>query len=247
MRLRKEQEMIALFFKSDKEDPLILSCRDCLLISQQIRDVKGQGLVKKETVNKALHLIQSIQAHESALDYQPSLERVNEISSLYDQAAEQFEMAGEQSRRDEVMAHKMKFLSKANVESIISGTHAQNPQVETKREPEVFESSVAFSDDENVGSVESDDDDEPEDWADFGEMLEGRQDTRQVRVDNMLDEARQEFDTFNLGDEINMNMDVDQDGVAPVTPDFVEDGTAFKEFEAIMNIADRELDEIRMM
>ena len=129
MRLRQE-ELIALFFKSGKDDPFIFKCSDYKIVSQQIRAARGSGLVKKEAIHKALHLIQEIQAKERALEYDPSLVRVNEISALYDKAAQQFVIAGDE-RSKEILEHKQRFLELPQVASIQKGT-PQKPKACSK-------------------------------------------------------------------------------------------------------------------
>lgn len=242
MRLRKEEQLIALFFKLGKNDPLILNCNECAIVSQQIRAGRGRGLVKKEAVNKALHLIQEIQAQERALEYQPSQQRVDEIFSLYDRAAEQFELAGEYSRQEEVEEHKMKFLAQPNVTSIMSGTPIEQANAEPKRGVEILETSVGGLGDDVILS-----DDEPQNWADFehggDEVSASKYDIVDESIDDMISETRQDFDAFNIGYEIDSEMNRDGAG-SPV----VGEGSAFAmQFEAAMTAAERELDEIRKM
>jgi hypothetical protein len=235
MRLRQEEELIALFFKAGKDDPLILKCSECNIVSQQIRAARGSGLVKKEAVNKALHLIQEIQAQERALEYDPSLARVNEITTLYEKAAQQFDIAGDK-RRNEVEEHKMKFLALPKVASIRKGT-PQKPKAEPKREPEILETSVEYLDDRVIERLDSDE--ASQNWAAFGDIHDGKDDNFDESVGNILLEARQDFGDFNVGDEVDT--DLDRDGAND------GDSFVFAEFDAMMSAAERELDEIRKM
>jgi len=240
MRLRQEEELMAIFFKSGKNDPFIFKSRGSSIISQQIRAARGSGSAKKEAINKALHLIQEIQAHERALEYEPSLQRVNEITALYDKAVQQFVIADDK-RHEEVLEHKNKFLALPKVSSIRKGT-PQKPKAEPKREPEILESSVEYLNDDSIHC--SDSDDASQNWAVFGDMdsqeaAGQHQKESNESVDDMLFEARQDFDAFNLGSDVGS--DLDRDGV-------MNGGSfAFAEFDAMMDAAERELDEIRKM
>lgn len=238
MRLRQE-ELIALFFKAGRDDPFILKCHESEIVSQQIRASRGSGLVKKEAIHKALHLIQEIQAQERALEYQPSLERVDEISALYDKAAQQFVIAGD-DRSTEILEHKQRFLNLPKVSSIQKGT-PQKPKALPKREPEILETFLEFSGDDAIHQVDSDE--VFEGWADF-KFFESQSkgvEHKQQNVDDMLFEARQDFDAFNLGNELDRSSGIDRDG------DMNRDSFAFAEFDAMMEAAERELDEIRKM
>lgn len=242
MRLTPEG-MIALFFKTGKDDPFILKCRESEIVSQQIRSARGSGLVQKEAIHKALHLIQEIQAQERALEYQPSLERVNEISALYEKAAQQFVIGGD-ARSKEILEHKQKFLELPKVASIRKGT-PQKPKAVPRKEPEILETSVEYSGDGILHQIESDDAFEKS-WADFGKFdSQAKGDEYEVskhqNVDDMLFEARQDFDAFNLGNEALGHGGTDRDG------DENGDSFAFAEFDAMMEAAERELDEIRKM
>lgn len=246
MRVRHEEQLVAIFFKPGKDDPLILNCCESSLVSQEIRAARGSNLVKKEAINKALHLIQEIQAQERALEYQPSLQRVNEIVSLYEKATQQFVIAGD-PRHEEVEEHKMKFLKLPKVASIRKGVSPQST-VEPKREPEILESSMDDLADDMIHQIDSDHDDASQNWADFGNMESqevpeaSRRNDEATResVDNMIFEARQDFDAFNLGKQLDLEV-----GREGVTSD--GESSAFAEFEAMMDAAERELDEIRKM
>lgn len=241
MRLRQD-ELIALFFKTGKEDPLILKCRACEIVSQQIRAARGSGLVKKEAIHKALHLIQEIQAKERALEYEPSLARVNEISALYDKAAEQFVIGGD-ARSKEILVHKQRFLELPKVASIQKGT-PQKPKAFRKREPEILETSIEYIENDAIRQVDSDD--LFGGWADFEKFeIQTKGDetnkSKEQNVDDTLFEARQDSDTFKLGNDLG-SRDKDRDN-----GDTNGDSFAFAEFDAMMEAAERELDEIRNM
>lgn len=231
MRYRQEEDLIAVFFASGENDPYIFKCRESAVVSQQIRAARGSGLAKKEAINKALHLIQEIQAKERAVEYDPTLKRVNEIDALYDKAVQQFLIADD-ARHEEVTEHKMAFLALPKVASIRKGT-PQKPKEQLQREPEILET---FMNDEN------DSDEASQNWANFGDkdcqVLGSEKKESNETVDDMLFEARQDFDAFNLGNDLDEN--TDRDGV-----NNGELPAAFAEFDAMLAAAERELDEIR--
>ena len=236
MRYCQEDERIALFFKASKEDPLIFKCQESNIVSQQIRAARGSGLVKKEAIHKALHLIQEIQAQERALEYEPSLARVNEITRLYEKAVQQFLIAGDK-RHEEVEEHKMHFLALPKVASIRKGT-PQKPKATPKREPEILEASVEYSDERVIQRLDSDE--ASQNWADFGLSQKGEDKKFDESVEHILMEARQDFGDFNVRDEVDTDC-LDREA----TND--EDSFAFAEFDAMISAAERELDEIRKM
>lgn len=232
MRAQNGEGLIALFFKSSPDDPLILKCREYSLVSQQIRDAKGTRLVKKEAINKALHTIQEIMAQESALQLEPTVERISEVTSLYEKAAQQFVLAGDK-RYKEVEEHKRKFLEQPHVVSLLEGS-PQKPKAEPRREPEILE------------SYDTENDDASENWADFSNMDDQEGEHKQSLNTGVVDdifEYRQDFDAFNLGNEHELDQELDRDGA---TNDG-ENSFVFAEFDAMLEAAERELDEIRKM
>eukprot|EP00542_Grammatophora_oceanica_P020326 CAMPEP_0194033826 /NCGR_PEP_ID=MMETSP0009_2-20130614/6347_1 /TAXON_ID=210454 /ORGANISM="Grammatophora oceanica, Strain CCMP 410" /LENGTH=619 /DNA_ID=CAMNT_0038674553 /DNA_START=97 /DNA_END=1956 /DNA_ORIENTATION=- len=142
LKFRRE-ESISLFFKPAPNDPLIMMCPDSADAVQQIQHVlKRKGVKGKHTnattqkaIHEALQLVQEIQAKERALEYQPSVERVNEIMDLYRQAAERFEVAGD-IRHEEVVVHMRKFLAQPLAASILDGSYKPDPSKVTPKNPD---------------------------------------------------------------------------------------------------------------
>lgn len=130
----RRQESISLFFKQAPDDPLIFMCPDSADAVQQIQIVlKRHGVKGKHTnaatqraIQAALTIVGDIQAKEKRLELEPTVERVDEIMSLYRQAAERFESAGD-ARHEEVMNHMRKFLKKPKIASILDGTFNLSP------------------------------------------------------------------------------------------------------------------------
>lgn len=243
----RQQEVIALFFKSVPDDPMIYNCRESNVISQLIRASKGSGMVRREAIHKALHLIQEIQAQERALVYKPSRERVNEITTLYDTAAQQFIIA-EDARHKEVVEHKMRFLALPLVKNILNGTF-QEPTAQLKREPEILEGSSKEYDGNGIYAMDSD---EISAISYSWEALEKREDTAfNASVDDILFEARQDFEHLIVSEN---NHDLFAlDGIADgETSGVILDGATdgdflFADLDAMINAASKKLEEILRM
>ena len=128
----RRQESISLFFKQASNDPLIFMCPDSADAVQQIQNVlKRHGVKGKHTnattqraIQSALNLVAEIQQKERELNDDPSVEKVDRIMSLYRQAAERFETAGD-IRHEEVMNHMRKFLKKPRIISILDGSYSK--------------------------------------------------------------------------------------------------------------------------
>lgn len=103
-------------------------CPDSADAVQQIQSVlKRHGVQGKHTnaatqraIQSAMVLVVDIKAKEKSLDGDPTVAKVDEIMSLYRQAAERFESAGD-ARHEEVMNHMRKFLKKQKIVSILEG------------------------------------------------------------------------------------------------------------------------------
>lgn len=242
----RQQELIALFFKSAPNDPMIYKCRESNDVSQLIRASKGSGMVRREATHKALHLIQEIQAQERALVYQPSWERVNEITTLYEMAAQQFVIA-EDARHKEVVEHKMRFLALPLVINILNGTF-HGPTAQPKREPEILEGSSKEYDGYAIYRRDSD---EISAISGSWEELGKREDTAfNASVDDILFEARQDFEhlTVSEGNHDFFARDGVADGATSGVTDGATDGDIlFADLDAMMNAADKELEEILRM
>ena len=119
--------------------------------------------------------------------------------------------------------------------------HLRNQRPARKREPEILETSVEHMQNA-IHQVDSDD--VFGGWADF-EKFESQAKGgeanmfEQQNVDDALFEARQDFDAFNLGNELGCDKDREGGNNG--------DSFAFAEFDAMMEAAERELDEIRNM
>jgi len=142
----RRQDSISLFFKENPDEPLIYECQDSADAVNQIQRVlRGQGVKGEKinsgvdaAVNKAVHLIQEIQAQQAALQHDPTVKRVNQILDMYQQAAEEFEKAGD-SRHEAVVAHSQKFLALTETANILNGTYTNNKKTEenpSRAEPE---------------------------------------------------------------------------------------------------------------
>lgn len=199
----RRQESISLFFKPAPDDPLIFMCPDSAAAVHQIQNVlKNHGVKGKHTnaatqkaIHEALQLVQEIQAKERALEYQPSVERVDEIMDLYRQAAERFEVAGD-VRHEEVVTHMRKFLAQPLTTSILDGSYTpEEPKEEAEKEPEgpVPEGEVL---ERTKDQLEADDDS-----VDGGNK--GQEDDFEKNIDSIVKEAKADLDEINdgLGDE----------------------------------------------
>lgn len=142
----RRQESISLFFKQVPDDPLIFMCPDSADAVQQIQNVlKRHGVKGKHTnaatqraIQSALNLVAEIQQKERDLNDDPSVENVDRIMSLYRQAAERFESAGD-IRHEEVMNHMRKFLKKPRIISILDGSFSRTSSPDKTPQGEILE------------------------------------------------------------------------------------------------------------
>lgn len=235
----RRQESISLFFKPAPDDPLIYMCPDSADAVHQIQFVlQQQGVKGKHTnaaaqraVNEALQIVQEIQAKERALEYKPSVERVNEIMDLYRQAAERFELAGDQ-RHEEVVTHMRKFLDMPLVVSLLDGSfvppeEGSSPKKsgEAVPEGEVLERTKEQLEDDDM-SVDHTTNEDNGDKA-FSENM-----------DNLLKEAKADFDNLEMSDSDALHEMINKDG------DNKEGDDAIADLDAMLSAADKEIDDI---
>lgn len=234
----RRQESISLFFKPTPDDPMIFMCPDSADAVHQIQSVlQRQGVKGKHTnataqraINEALQIVQEIQAKERALEYKPSVERVDEIMDLYRQAAERFELAGDQ-RHEEVVNHMRKFLAMPLVVSILDGSFVPPEDGSTTKksgsavpEGEVLERTreQIEDDDMSVGHAGTEGDDGDKEFNE--------------NVDNLLKEAKEDFGNIKLSDA-DLG-DMLKDGVDG------NEGDAIADLDAMLSAADKEIDDI---
>ena len=254
----RRQESISLFFKPAQDDPFILMCPDSADAVHQIQNVlKQKGVKGKHTnaatqraIHEALQIVQEIQAKERALEYKPSVARVEEIMGLYREAAERFEQAGD-VRHEEVMIHMKKFLAMPLTAGILDGSYKppatpMNDPSEAYNVPEgeVLERTQAQLEDDDMSmnsmnsmssmnsrtsqrrrraqpaSAQKSD---KNDDADFHQNM-----------DKLLDEANLEFDKMKVGLDTEAGEEVD---------DAIGD-EALADLDAMLKNADKELEEI---
>jgi hypothetical protein len=234
----RRQESISLFFKPAPDDPLIYMCPDSADAVHQIQFVlQQQGVRGKHTnaaaqraVNEALQIVQEIQAKERALEYKPSVERVNEIMDLYRQAAERFELAGDQ-RHEEVVTHMRKFLDMPLVVSLLDGSFVPAEEGSSPRksgdavpEGEVLERTKEQLEDDDM-SVDHSANEDNGDKA-FSENM-----------DNLMKEAKEDFGNLQMADseELNAILKDENEG---------EGDDAIADLDAMLTAADKEIDDI---
>ena len=266
LKFRRE-ESLSLFFKVAKDDPLVYMCLDSALAVKDIQDVlKQKGVKGKHTnaatqrsIQMALNLVALIQQKEKELLEQPTVDRVNEIMDLYRQAAEKFENAGD-PRHEEVMAHMKRFLNQKFTTSILDGTlNTQNvsaskpsaspvKEEQAKEEPvnvpvpqgEVLEQCKHLSnddhdDDEDDGHLKDNSNDVVED-----EMVDNMNDTTLENMENMLAEAVKDMGDLGMEDD-HINEILTSPPKKTASDD--HDDT-FAELDAMLNDADKELNEL---
>ena len=229
----RRQESISLFFKPAPDDPLIYMCPDSAYAVQQIQSVlQRQGVKGKHTnasaqraISEALQIVQEIQAKERALEYKPSVARVDEIMDLYRQAAERFELAGDQ-RHEEVMTHMRKFLAMPLVASILDGCFV--PPVEGS-EPKKSGSAVPEGEVLERTKEQLEDDDMSVGHAPTGDN--GDKEFTE-NMDNLLKEAKEDFGNLDVND-------ADLDDVIKGG-----DGDAIADLDAMLSAADKVIDDI---
>lgn len=261
LKFRRE-ESLSLFFKVANDDPLVYMCLDSALAVQDIQNVlKQKGVKGKHTnaasqraVQMALNLVALIQQKEKELLEQPTVDRVNEIMDLYRQAAEKFESAGD-PRHEEVMAHMKRFLNQKFTTSILDGTFHKEDAVVSKPaaspvkeervnapvpQGEVLEQCMHLSNDDN------DDDDDVEDHLkkndDYAEneMVDNINDTTLDNMEDMLAEAVKDMGDLGMEDD-HINEILTS---PPKKTESDDNDDSFAELDAMLNDADRELNEL---
>jgi hypothetical protein len=236
----RRQESVSLFFKTSPEDPLIYMCPDSGDAVHQIQSVlKRKGVRGKHTnaaayraINEALEMVQAIQVKETALQYEPTIERVNEIMDLYRQTAEKFESAGD-IRHEEVVTHMRKFLAKPSTISILDGTYTK-PSVTATHEFTINDHILNAV----VRSEEGTDDSErqmesPQSAAADKKFVEN--------IDSLLQEVQTDFHRDDDDDD-----DFDTEGQKISSSDFISDDidVLAADLDAMMKEADKELAEL---
>jgi hypothetical protein len=241
----RRQESISFFFKSAPEDPLIYMCPDSGDAVHQIQSVlKRKGVRGKHTnaaayraINEALEMVQAIQVKETALQYEPTIERVNEIMDLYRQTAEKFESAGD-IRHEEVVTHMRKFLAKPTTISILDGTYTK--PIGTTEIPIDNDNHDAVIKDTIRGDKYDNDSDHliesPRSAAADKQFVEN--------IDNLLKEVKTEFRRNDKDDDNDID-DFEND-VPTTTNDFSSEDIdeMAADLDAMMKEADKELAEL---
>jgi hypothetical protein len=241
LKFRRE-ESVSLFFKMAPEDPLIYICPHSGDAVHQIQSVlKRKGVRGKHTnaaayraINEALEMVQAIQAKETALQHEPTLERVNEIMDLYRQTAEKFESAGD-IRHEEVVMHMRKFLAKPTTISILDGSYTK-PMVAERGAMNELQDEVINS----VGDGDCDRDDDRQAQTRQSSAVDKQ---FVENIDNLLREVKTDFDRGNVEEVDDDHYDLD--GSAPKT-DFTSDDIdeLAADLDAMMKEADKELAEL---
>lgn len=244
----RRQESISLFFKQAPDDPLIFMCPDSADAVQQIQNVlKRHGVKGKHTnaatqraIQSALNLVVEIQAREKELDDEPTVDNVDRIMSLYRQAAERFESAGD-PRHEEVMNHMRKFLKKPRIMSILDGSYVDNSKSSKKAAPEgeILQATPAQlhhdSDDEGESSPPS----TPKKYESDESELEHE---TAAMSEAMMNADRERADSFDMDDDLDNFLT--QAETPDKKPSSSDDHDPVAELDAMFSAADKELADI---
>ena len=258
LKFRRE-ESLSLFFKKGSNDPLVYMCLDSALAVQDIQNVlKSHGVKGKHTnastqraVQMALNLVALIQQKEKELIDNPTVDKVNEIMDLYRQAAEKFESAGD-PRHAEVMSHMQRFLTQQFTTSILDGSFSKTvkkPDVgssEKKAVAPVPQGEILEQPTYNLSQDDDDDDDvvpqatpEKKQETPVKELPEDDpNDTTIQNMEAMMNEAMK--DMSDLGKSLSKEND-DTDAAAD---DFDAFDSTVGELDAMLRVADAELNEL---
>ena len=239
----RRQESISLFFKNAPEDPLIYMCPDSSDAVHQIQSVlKRKGVRGKHTnaaayraINEALEMVQAIQVKETALQYDPTIERVNEIMDLYRQTAEKFESAGD-IRHEEVVTHMRKFLAKPTTMSILDGTYS-TPSTQPTATTEILVNENIIND---VLKNEKQNESEQE-MQSPGSVAADKKFVE--NIDTLLQEVKSDL---QRGDDDDDDDEFENDGTKPSSSEFSSDDIDLMaaDLDAMMKEADKELAEL---
>lgn len=226
----RRQESISLFFKLAPDDPLIFMCPDSADAVQQIQNVlKRYGVKGKHTnaatqraIQSALKLVAEIKVREKELDDEPTVENVDRIMSLYRQAAERFETAGD-PRHEEAMNHMRKFLKKPRTVSILDGSYVgASKSSASAPQGEILQPTPSQL------HPESDDEMEPK--------------LEEPDADAM-NAANERADSFDMEDDLDKFLK-QADTPGKKIPDLGDDHDPVAELDAMFNAADKELADI---
>jgi len=252
----RRQESISLFFKQAPDDPLIFMCPDSADAVAQIQNVlKRHGVKGKHTnaatqrsIQAALNIVVDIQAKERTLKDNPTVSHVDEIMSLYRQAAEKFENAGD-ARHEEVMSHMHKFLAKPMTTGILDGSY--------KGSSSAAGSSVPQGEVLDATTEQLYDDDDDETVKSSGTPIKPKKrdhrmtsDTLKM-TDDILEEAKRDFDTYGIDDDdeeddLDNFLDKKKEATAENagTGEGVSDIDTVAELDAMLSAADKELNDL---
>jgi len=180
----RRNESISLFFKQAQDDPYILMCSESYDAVQQIQTmlqrygVKGKhtNSTTQRLIQEAMTVIFQVQQKEKALEDTPSKEAVEDIMSLYRQAAELFENAND-PRHEEIMEHMREFLAKPSVAALLDSNNKNTTSADTtdntprettdilKDADDIFDDNDDLNVDEllNANGIATDDDGDMED------------------------------------------------------------------------------------
>lgn len=230
----RRQESISLFFKEAPEDAMIYMCPDSADAVQQIQGVlKRHGVKGKHTnaatqraIQNALNIVAEIQEKEKALDENPSVDKVDEIMSLYRQAAERFETAGD-ARHEEVMNHMRKFLKKPKIVEILEGSGAGSASDEKK--PAAPQGEILKPSGLQLKDINDDDDDT--------DSLP----TPQTPLSTKSSNFNNDLDDFDMDDDLDEFL---KNAQTPAKGDDDDNRNTEEELDAMFSAADKELSEL---
>jgi len=255
----RRQESISLFFRQSPDDPAIYMCDTSAEAVKELQGVlKKYGVRGKHTnatmqrcVKSAIAMIDEIQAREIELEEAGKFENrrlmVEKIMSLYRQAAEKFELAGD-VRHEEVMVHMHEFLAKPLVAEILDKHSARSDdshKVEEVPEGEVLERLEAENDTTDRGQEEPiGDDDKNESKAQESDEFHRAMEA----AENMLKDAHDDLKDLGIDDELDVEEDLDSSfdlsNLGGDGTNSNDDTDVVSEFEDMLKDADKELAEL---
>lgn len=242
LKFRRE-ESISLFFKPAPDDPIIYMCQSSADAVKQIQSVlKKHGVKGRHTnttmmkaVQVAEEYLNDAKVQEKTLEADPLPERVTLIMDLYRQAAEKFEMAGDQ-RHEETMVLTREFLAKPLVSGILDGSI--RPKQAKIQESVILE---PVDETKNESTYKEEDDDAK--YSNDNHNL----DQAMQEAEEMLNSAHDELKELGLNDNFEDDADdqvISSSTVQTASNTSIDKTDVVAEFEDLLKDADKELEQL---
>jgi len=246
----RRNESISLFFRQSLDDPAIYMCQSSAEAVKELQGIlKQHGVRGKHTnamtqkyVTNAMEMFTEVRVLEKVLETgdlsrEDGKQKVMEIMDLYRQAAEKFEIAGDE-RHEEIMKCMHEFLAKPMVAKILDSTDIlentmnKAPTTAVSKpipEGEVLEGNGEDVDDDFKNNIDTEGSD------DFHQAMQAAEDMLKNAHSDLKDLGIDDIDVEE--DDFGIDLDNKDSGGN-------DDADVVTEFESMLKDADKELAEL---